>query len=79
MFGMGATNGLLWWYWPEAHGFWTSPFSVFICGLSFICDALFGVVLCGVRKTERRLPDGRLVRGGGEGEDSRVGSKAKEL
>jgi hypothetical protein len=60
---MGVTNGLLWWYWPEAHGFWASPFGIFICGLSFLCDTAFGVVLWEVRKTERTLPDGRLVRG----------------
>jgi hypothetical protein len=58
---MGVTNGLLWWYWPEAHGFWVTPLSIFICGLSFFCDAVFGLALWEVRRTERALPAGRLV------------------
>ncbi|KAI1816440.1 hypothetical protein GGS20DRAFT_538350 [Poronia punctata] len=61
IFGMGVANGLLWWYWPEAHAFWTSPLSIFLCGLSFLCDAAFGLVLRQVRKSERALPNGRLV------------------
>ncbi|KAI0535900.1 hypothetical protein GGR58DRAFT_477302 [Xylaria digitata] len=61
IFGMGVTNGLLWWYWPEAHSFWTSPLSIFICGLSFICDVIFGLVLFGVRMTETVLPNGELA------------------
>ncbi|KAI5920885.1 hypothetical protein F4810DRAFT_394656 [Camillea tinctor] len=62
--GLGFTNIVLWWHWPEAHGYVTTPVSIFILGFSFLCDALYGFVLWQVRKTERLLPNGRLARGG---------------
>ncbi|KAK8105423.1 hypothetical protein PG999_008782 [Apiospora kogelbergensis] len=61
LFGMGVCSGLLWWYWPEAHSYWTLPMSIFMCGLSFACDVAYPFVLWRVRQTEKMLPDGRLI------------------
>ena len=58
---MGLCNGLLWWYWPEAHSYWTLPLSIFMCGLSFAFDVAYPFVLWRVRRTEKVLADGRLV------------------
>lgn len=58
---MGLCNGVLWWYWPEAHSYWTQPMSIFMCGLSLMCDVIYPYVLWRVRQTEIVLPDGRLV------------------
>ncbi|ORY58490.1 uncharacterized protein BCR38DRAFT_447456 [Pseudomassariella vexata] len=61
--GMGLCNALLWWYWPEAHGYFLHPLGVFMCGLSLLCDLSYPFLLWQVRRTERMLPDGRLVAG----------------
>lgn len=61
---MGLCNGLLWWYWPEAHGYWVSPFGIFLCGFSLVCDVAYPFVLWTVRQGEEVLPDGRLICGG---------------
>ncbi|KAH6640069.1 hypothetical protein BKA67DRAFT_528325 [Truncatella angustata] len=61
--GMGFCNGVLWWYWPEAHGYWVSPLGIFICGCSLAADTVYPFLLHSVRKHEVQLPDGRLVRG----------------
>jgi len=61
--GLYGNSGLLWYYWPEAHGYFVNPFGVFICATSFCLDALYPFVLWHVRKSERTLPDGRLIRG----------------
>ncbi|KAH7025033.1 uncharacterized protein B0I36DRAFT_251341 [Microdochium trichocladiopsis] len=63
LFGMQLAPGLLWWYWPEAHGFWLSPLAIFMSGFSILCDLAYLFVLRSVRKTEVKLPDGRLVAG----------------
>ena len=59
---MVLCNGVLWWYWPEAHGYFVSAPAIFINGLFVICDLVYPLVLWRVRQTEQRLPDGRLVR-----------------
>ncbi|KAF7517723.1 hypothetical protein G7054_g13709 [Neopestalotiopsis clavispora] len=61
--GMPLCNGLLWWYWPEAHGYFLNPFAIFLVVTAIGCDLIYLFVLYQVRKTERQLPDGRLVRG----------------
>ncbi|KAH8647255.1 hypothetical protein BX600DRAFT_484536 [Xylariales sp. PMI_506] len=63
--GMVLCNGVLWWYWPEAHSYFTTSMGIFMCGLALICDLAYPVILWHVRKTEKMLPDGRLVRGPG--------------
>ncbi|KAI1097131.1 hypothetical protein F4804DRAFT_328531 [Jackrogersella minutella] len=59
--GLGFCNGLLWWYWPEAHSYFLQPMSIFMCGLSLLCDIVYPFVLRRVRQTERVMFDGRLV------------------
>ncbi|KAI0164251.1 hypothetical protein GGR52DRAFT_575606 [Hypoxylon sp. FL1284] len=59
--GLGFCNGLLWWYWPEAHSYFTQPMSVFISGLSLLCEIAYPFILWRVRQTERVTADGRLV------------------
>ncbi|KAI6092231.1 hypothetical protein F4821DRAFT_225173 [Hypoxylon rubiginosum] len=61
LFGLGFCSALMWWYWPEAHSYWIEPMSVFICGLSLICDIVYPFVLWHVRQTERVDVNGRLV------------------
>ncbi|KAI0121315.1 hypothetical protein BJ170DRAFT_704402 [Xylariales sp. AK1849] len=59
--GMGFCNGVLWWYWPEAHSYWISPLGIFLCGLSLICDLVYPIVLWQIHASEKKMPDGRLV------------------
>ena len=63
--GWIAPSALLWWYWPEAHGFFVHPFGVFLAITCTGCDVVYPFILAHVRKTEQRLPDGRLVAGTG--------------
>lgn len=64
MIGWLGSTGLLWWYWPEAHGYFVHPFGVFLAVTCVGCDAFYPFVLAHVRKGERMLPDGRLVANG---------------
>lgn len=57
------TTVLLWWYWPEAHGFVLHPLGIFIIGTATCCDIAYPFVLAHVRSTERVLPDGTVVAG----------------
>lgn len=61
IFGMGVCNAILWYYWPEAHGFFLNPLGIFLCGTALLCDMVYPFALWQVRKTEVALPDGRLV------------------
>lgn len=56
---MNLCSGLLWWYWPAAHGYFVNPFAIFLCGLALGCDIIYPVVLYKVRGQEIVLPDGR--------------------
>lgn len=66
---MGTLNGLvlcnlvMWWYWPEAHEFIVSPLAAAVWGTSLACDAAYPFLLWRVRRTERILPNGQVVRG----------------
>lgn len=69
--GLIGSSALLWFYWPEAHGYFTHPFAVFLMATCVGCDAAYPFVLARVRATERELPDGRLVAGDlNEGENA---------
>lgn len=61
--GLPLACGLLWWYWPEAHGFILHPVSGIIIGTSLLCDIAYPFALAYVRGTERILPDGTIVAG----------------
>ncbi|KAF4973254.1 hypothetical protein FSARC_409 [Fusarium sarcochroum] len=61
--GLPITCVLLWWYWPEAHGFVLHPLGLFLIGTSILCDLAYPFLLAYVRTTERILPDGSLVAG----------------
>jgi hypothetical protein len=59
---------MLWWYWPEAHGFVFHPLGLFFVGTSILCDLAYPFLLAYVRTTERVLPDGSLTDGRVEAE-----------
>ncbi|PHH88826.1 hypothetical protein CDD83_6995 [Cordyceps sp. RAO-2017] len=61
--GLPGSCLLLWWYWPEAHGFVFQPLSIIIMGTSIICDVAYPFLLAHVRSTERILRDGTIVLG----------------
>jgi hypothetical protein len=61
--GLPVSCFLLWWYWPEAHGFVFHPLGAFFTGTSVICDLAYPFLLAYVRTRERVLPDGSLVDG----------------
>jgi hypothetical protein len=61
--GWVLCNVLMWWYWPEAHGFVVSPWGVAMWGTALGCDLVYPFLLRQVRKTEVVLADGRVVRG----------------
>lgn len=59
--GLPVACTLLWWYWPEAHGFVLHPLGVFLIGSATFCDIVYPFVLCYVRTTEKTLVDGTVV------------------
>ncbi|KAL1853917.1 hypothetical protein Daus18300_011659, partial [Diaporthe australafricana] len=59
--GMGVCNAILWYYWPEAHGYFLNPLGMFICGTALLCDLVYPFALWQVRQTEVALPDGRII------------------
>lgn len=59
--GLPVTCGLLWWYWPEAHGFVWHPLGVFFIGTAVCCDVAYPFVLGHVQSTERVLADGSVA------------------
>ncbi len=61
--GLPVCCVLLWWHWPEAHGFVFHPLSVIILGTTFACDIAYPFLLAHVRKTELVLPNGMIVAG----------------
>lgn len=63
MMGLPVTTILLWWYWPEAHGFVFHPLGIVLIGTSIVCDIAYPFLLQHVRLTERVLPDGSVVAG----------------
>ncbi|TQV95185.1 PaxB protein [Cordyceps javanica] len=72
--GLPVTCGLLWWYWPEPHGFIFHPLSYIIMVPTFACDIAYPFILAHVRRTEEVLPNGMVVAGGGDP----TGSKKKQ-
>ncbi|KAF4780663.1 hypothetical protein HER10_EVM0000698 [Colletotrichum scovillei] len=61
--GWIGSTGLLWWYWPEAHGFFVNPMSIFLMTTCLACDTAYPFILAEVRRSEQILSDGRLVSG----------------
>jgi len=61
MMGLPVTTLLLWWHWPEAHGFVLQPASCTIVGVTMICDLIYPFVLAQVQATEEMLPDGTII------------------
>ncbi|KAJ9149325.1 hypothetical protein NKR23_g4203 [Pleurostoma richardsiae] len=61
--GLLLCNGALWWYWPEAHGYFVNPFGIFLDLTWLLCDLAYPFLLWKVRQTERALADGRLISG----------------
>lgn len=60
---MVGCNGILWYWWPEAHGYFVNPFGMFLLYTTVSCDLIYPLLLWHVRATEKELPDGRLVSG----------------
>lgn len=58
MFGFEA---LLWWHWPEQHGFFTNHFHLFLSSIYLGADIIYPFVLYRVMQTEVILPDGRHI------------------
>ncbi|EEU42865.1 uncharacterized protein NECHADRAFT_95821 [Fusarium vanettenii 77-13-4] len=61
--GLPISCILLWWHWPEAHGFVFHPLGLFFVGTAVVCDLLYPFLLAYVRSTERILPDGTVMAG----------------
>lgn len=61
--GFSVSTILLWWHWPEAHGFVLHPLSVIMLVLILICDIPYPFLLAHVMSTETVLPDGRITSG----------------
>jgi hypothetical protein len=54
---------VLWFYWPEAHGFFVNPVAIFLMVTSTACDIIYPFILARIRASERVLADGRVVAG----------------
>lgn len=61
--GLPVACTLLWWYWPEAHGFIFHPVSIIIMVTVLICDLAYPFVLAHVKARERVLADGSVISG----------------
>lgn len=61
MAGLGGSSAILWYWWPEAHGYFTNPLAIFILGTSVLTDLAYVLCLYKVRQEEVILPDGRVV------------------
>lgn len=72
--GLPVTSILLWWYWPEAHGYVLHPLSIIIIGTGSICDLAYPFVLAHVKSTEKVLADGSIV----SGEEFAVAAEKKQ-
>lgn len=59
--GLGGNSLILWYWWPEAHGYVTNPFGMFLLGTAILTDLVYPFCLWKVRQTEVILPDGRIV------------------
>lgn len=59
--GMPVTNGLLWWYWPDAHGYVFEPLSIIMIGTALLCDLAYPFLLVYVKSAETTLLDGTVV------------------
>jgi hypothetical protein len=51
--GLPGSSLLLWWYWPEAHGYVWQPLSVIFIGTGIACDVAYPFVLAHVRRVEQ--------------------------
>lgn len=60
--GLYLYFGLAWYFWPEAHGYFVSPFGVFLWGSGLVSDLVYPFLLYRIRQTEKILPDGRKVK-----------------
>lgn len=59
--GLTFAIALLWWYWPEAHGYILEPVALTMLGIIFFCDMLYPLLIAYVRMTEVILEDGTIV------------------
>ncbi|KAL8386795.1 hypothetical protein RB595_010381 [Gaeumannomyces hyphopodioides] len=59
--GMFGFEALLWWYWPEQHGFFANHFHLFLSSIYLGADLIYPFVLYQVMQTEVILPDGRHI------------------
>ncbi|KEY70491.1 hypothetical protein S7711_02664 [Stachybotrys chartarum IBT 7711] len=64
LLGLPTPSLLLWWVWPEAHGYVWQPLSVIMIATGLLCDVAYPFLLAHVRSTEQILPDGTIVAGG---------------
>lgn len=59
--GLGLSSAVLWYWWPEAHGYFVNPFGIFILGTAVVTDLVYPFCLWKIRQTEVVLPGGRIV------------------
>lgn len=59
--GLGGSSTVLWYWWPEAHGYLINPFGIFMLGTAVLTDLIYPYFLWSVRQTEVILPSGRIV------------------
>ncbi|KAK4505250.1 hypothetical protein PRZ48_003213 [Zasmidium cellare] len=63
--GLYLNYAWAWWFWPEAHEYFVSPFALFLWVGGFVCDIAYAFVLWRVKQTEIVLEDGRKEDGSG--------------
>ena len=61
--GLVLDNVVMWWYWPEPHGYIVSPQGVLLWGTAMACDGVYPFLLWRVRRSELILPNGRVTQG----------------
>lgn len=59
--GLGGSSAILWYWWPEAHGYFTNPFAMFLLGTAMLADLIYPICMWRVRQTEVVLEGGRIV------------------
>lgn len=70
--GFYLVYGWEWYFWREAHGYFMSPFALFLWVSSLICDCIYPYALWVIKSTEHVLKDGRKLAGNNMGRHDEI-------
>lgn len=59
--GLDLNYGWAWYFWREAHGYFMSPFAIFLWGTGLVRDLAYPLLYLQAQRTTKVLHDGRKV------------------